>query len=195
MPNQEDLSSDTLAGTAHVDASDGDETVESPALTLAELNKYLGSDFKDAETALKSLKDTKDFVGKRKEDIAAEVKASLESDMPQEDSTDSLKSDVQSLKDRLFFSENPQFKGYESIIKKMGSDPAEVTSSEEFKTLFEKVKIADEEASKRSVVSSSSRLAETKTTTENAVAIANARGTTTEDVALELVRGIRGNES
>ena len=191
MPNQKDLSSDTLAGTAHVDASDGEETVDSPALTLAELNKYLGSDFKDSATALKSLKETKDFVGKRKEDIAKEVRQNT----PKEDYSDTLKSDVQSLKDRLFFSENPQFKGYESFIKKLGSDPSEVTSSEEFKAVFEKVKIADEAANKRSVVSSSSRLAETKTTTENAVAIANARGTTTEDVALALVRGIRGDNS
>jgi len=188
---QEYLSSETLVGDAHVESSDGGETVDSPALTLAELNKYLGSDYKDSATALKSLKDTKDFVGKRKEDIATEVRATLPV-TSQNDSADSLKSDVQSLKDRLFFSENPQFKGYESIIKKMGSDPSEVTASEDFKTLFGKVIKADEAEQKRSVVSSSSRLSETKTTTDNAIAIANARGSTTDDVAMALARGING---
>ena len=192
MSTQDNPSSETLADAAHVDAADGGETVDSPALTLAELNKYLGSDFKDAQTALKSLKDTKDFVGKRKEDIAAEVRASLPV-TPQNDSAD-LKSDVQALKDRLFFSENPQYKDYAQLIKKMGNDPSEVVGSEEFKQLFEKVKIADEAAQKRSVVSSSSRLAETKTTTDNAIAVANARGSTIEDVAIALARGInQGN--
>lgn len=188
MSTQDNPSSETLAGEAHVDSSDGGETVDSPALSLAELNKYLGSDFKDAPTALKALKDTKDFVGKRKEDIAAEVRATLPV-TPQNDSAE-LKSDVQALKDQLFFSENPQYKDYISIIKKMGTNPSEVVESEDFKKLFEKVKVADEAAQKRSVVSSSSRLAETKTTTDNAIAVANARGSTTEDVALALARGI-----
>ncbi len=194
MSTQDNPSSETLADAAHVDVADGGETVDSPALTLAELNKHLGSDFKDAPTALKALKDTKDFVGKRKEDIAAEVRAS-QPVTPQTAPDDSLKSDVQSLKDRLFFSENPQYKAYESVIKKMGSEPSEVVGSEEFKMIFEKVKIADEAAQKRSVVSSSSRLAETKTTTDNAIAIANARGSTLEDVALALARGINEGNS
>lgn len=197
MSTQEDPSSETLVGETHVDSADGGETVDSPALSLSELNKYLGSDFKDKDTALKALKDTKDFVGKRKEDIAAEVKASLEPVTPQPDSKvdESLKSDVQSLKDRLFFSENPQYKGYESIIKKMGADPSEVVGSEDFKQLFEKVKVADEAAQKRSVVSSNSRLAENKTTTDNAIEVANARGSTLEDVALALARGINQGDS
>lgn len=184
----ENLSAETLADDPQLRSADGGATVESPALTLVELNKYLGSDFKDTSTALKALKDTKDFVGRRKEDIVAEVRASLPlaNVVPDE----SLKSDVQSLKRDLFFSQNLQFKGYESLISKLGSDPAEVVKMKEFTDVFEKVKAADEVANSKSVVSSNSRLSQTKSTTDEAVAVANARGTTNEDVALVLARGI-----
>jgi len=175
----ENPSPETLADDAHVTSPDGGGTVESPALTLVELNKFLGSDFKDASTALKALKDTKDFVGKRKEDIAAEVKAGLQQTAPDA----ATKSDIQALKNQLFYSQNPQYKGYETMINKLGQDPAEVVGSEEFKTVFEKVAKADEVAQSKSVVSSNSRLSQSKSTIDEAVGIANARGTTLEDVA------------
>lgn len=177
---------DTLADASHVAAADGGKTVDSPALTLDALNKFLGSDFKDTSTALKALKDTKDFVGKRKEDIVAEVRKSPDANVPEV----ATKSDVQSLKNRLFFSENPQFKEYESLISKLGSDPAEVVDTPDFKTIFEKVKTADEVASSKSVVSSNGRLSQSKTVVDQAVTVANARGSTNEDVATVLAKGI-----
>ncbi len=180
----ENLSPETLADGVHVAPADGGGTVESPALTLAELNKYLGSDFKDPQTALKALKDTKDFVGKRKEDIVAEVKNSSAN------VDDSLKSEVQSLKRDVFFSQNPQYKGLEAVIAKFGTDPAEVVKSPEFTSVFEKVKVADEVANKKSIVSSNPRLSQSKTVLDEAVTVANARGTTNEDVATVLARGI-----
>lgn len=182
----EDLSTDTLVDGAVNTPADGGVTVESPALTLAELNKQLGSDFKDPSTALKALKDTKDFVGKRKEDIAAEVKASLSQTAPDAAS----KSDVQALNNRLFFSENPRYKGYENLITKLGSNPAEVVESEDFKSVFEKAKVADEVAKQKSVVSSNSRISQERSINDNAVTVANARGTTQEDVALVFARAI-----
>jgi len=182
----ENPSPETLVDGVHVASANGGGTVESPALTLVELNKYLGSDFKDTATALKALKDTKDFVGKRKDDIVAEVRAN----MPSASIDDTLKSDVQSLKGRLFFSENPQYKGYESLIGRLGSDPAEVVKMKEFTDVFEKVKIADDVAQNKSVVSSNSRLSQSKTIMDEAINVANARGTTNEDVATVLARGI-----
>lgn len=180
----ENPSPETLVGDAQLTASNGGGTVDSPVLSLAELNKFLGSDYKDSATALKSLKDTKDFVGKRKEDIAKEI-------VPAPVVDESLKSDVQALKESLFYSENPQFKGYEAIIKKMGSSPAEVVGSEEFKSIFEKVSIADKVTQSKSVVGSNSRLSQTKTIVDNAIQMANSRGSTNEDVALILARGIQ----
>lgn len=188
----ENLSTETLAGANQLAAADGGVTVESPALTLAELNKYLGSDFKDTSTALQSLKETKNFVGKRKEDIVAEVRQTM---VPAANGPEvASKSDIQSLENRLFFSENQQFKGYESLIAKMGSNPAEVVKSPEFKDVFEKVKVADEVAQTKSIVSSNGRLSQTKTIVDEAITTANARGSTQEDVALVLARGIMAKE-
>jgi len=184
----ENLSPETLAGGAVNTPADGGGTVESPALTLVELNKFLGSDFKDTTTALKALKDTKDFVGKRKDDIVAEVRANMPS--ANMDDSNALKSEVQSIKKDLFFSQNPQFKGYEALIGRLGADPAEVVKMPEFTSVFDKVKVADEVVNSKSVVSSNARLSQSKTVTDEAIAVANARGSTNEDVATVLARGI-----
>ncbi len=184
----ENLSPETLVGDAQLTSSNGGGTVESPALTLVELNKYLGSDFKDTSTALKALKDTKDFVGKRKEDIIAEAV-----NTSQQKTDESLKADVQSLKRDLFFSNNPQYKGYETLIEKLGSDPADVVKMEAFTNVFEKVKIADEVGNNKSIVSSNARLSQNKTVIDNAVSVANARGSTQEDVATILAHAINEN--
>lgn len=181
----ENLSPEPLADATHVDAADGGGTVESSALTLAELNKYLGSDFKDPATALKALKDTKDFVGKRKDDIKAEL---MEESKPAP-IDESLRSDVQSLKRDLFFSQNPQYKGYEGLIGKLGANPAEVVASPEFANVYEKVKNADEIQGSKSVVSSNARLSQDKSFLEDAVAMANATHSSS-NVADILARGI-----
>jgi hypothetical protein len=188
MTTQDNLSSETLASTAHVDALDGGETVASPALSLSDLNSYLGSDFKDTATALKALKDTQSYVGKKKEDVAAEIRASAPAQSPAID--ESLKLELQSIKNEMFYSAHPEFSGYKTLIAKMGGSPAEVTGSEEFKSIFEKVKIADEAVQKRSVVSSSSRLGEAKTATQDAIALANSRGVSTADVAMSLAKSM-----
>lgn len=181
-----DPSTETLADASQLNAADGGVTVESPALTLVELNKHLGADFKDTATALQSLKETKNFVGKRKEDIAAEVRAGLQ----QNASDVASKSDVQALNNRLFFSENPQYKGYESLITRLGQNPAEVVTSEEFKSVFEKAKVADEVAQSKSIVSSNARISQTKSILDDAVTVTNARGSTNEDTALVFARAI-----
>lgn len=183
----ENLSPEPLTGDAQLTSTGGGGTVESPSLSLAELNKTLGADFKDSSTALKSLKDTKDFVGKRKEDIANELRATV---IPQTASDVASKSDVQAINARLFFSENPQYKGYETLISRLGSDPSEVVNSQDFKTVFEKARVADEVANNRSVVSSNARLSQAKSVMDEAVTVANARGTTHEDTALIFARAI-----
>ena len=184
----ENPSPETLVDDAQLTPANGGGTVDSPALTLAELNSFLGSDFKDKDTALKALKDTKDFVGKRKEDILKDAQPIIK---PVDDT---LISEVQSLKKDLFYTQNPQYKGYEALINKMGGNPAEVVASSEFKTVFEKVSEAEKVTQGKSVVGSNSRLAQTKSITDNAIQVANARGSTNEDVALVLAQGIMGKE-
>ena len=170
MENQDNLTPDTLPGGTHVEPSGGQEAV-ADTLSLAELNQYLGKDFKDKATALKAVKDTFSFVGKKQETTAsATVSPELEAQ-------------VQSLKEEVFYSQHPEYSEYRSIIKKMGGNPSEVVGTDEFKLLFEKVKVADDVQKKQSVVSSNSRVAAPSTYRQEAVTIANAAGTTGEDLA------------
>lgn len=188
----ENLSPETLAGASHMSAADGGGTVESPALTLAELNAKLGSNFKDTATALQSMKETKDFVGRRKEDIAAEVKASL---IPVAPSDVASKTDVQDLKNQLFLSENPQLKDHVDVLRAINTDLAEASKSPGLQPLLEKAQKADEIASNKSVVASNARLSQVQSTVDKAVTIANARGTTHEDVALVFAQQINSQNN
>lgn len=174
----DNLTDDSQSGATHVEASD-DKTAVANALTLAELNSTLGKDFKDKATALKSLRDTQSYVGKK---IDAVVTAPVVDN--------ALKSEVDSLKEQVFYASHPELKGHESIIKAMGTNPAEVVEGDAFKTYYEKAKVADEVANQKSVVSSNSRLSQSKTVMDEAIQVANARGTTGEDTALIFARSI-----
>ena len=182
----ENLSTETLVGAeTNVPAANGGVTVETPALTLAELNATLGSTFKDAPTALRALKDTQSYVGKRKEDIASELKPS---DV-------ASKSDIQSLKSDLFYSQNPQYKPYAEMLGKLSTDPAEAVNNPVVKELIEKASKADEVEQSRSIVSSNSRLSEQKSIIDTAVEVANRHGSTQEDVALVFARSINADNN
>lgn len=190
MSTQDNHTHDALADDPQLRSADGEGAVDETALSLSELNQFLGKDFKDVESAKKGLKDTFSYVGKKKEDIEKEVRASL-TGAAQAGSSPDLASEVNSLKERVFYSENPQYKGYEGIIRKMGSNPAEVVDSEEFKTVFENGKVAGEVAQKNSVVHSNSRLSQNTTYTQEAVTTANATRSTgaTADVLAKAILG------
>lgn len=176
MNPNDNLTDNSLPGDAHMTPSDGGAAVDTNTLSLSELNSYLGKDFKDKESALKAVKDTFSFVGKKIEAPA---------------SSDSVtKAELQALKEQAFYLENPQYKDYKSIIAKMGGDPSQVVGSDEFKSIFEKVKLADEVSKSRTVLQSSPRLAQQKTKIDEAVQIANARNQSTLDVANVLAGAI-----
>lgn len=120
-----------------------------PTLSLKELNEFLGKDFKDTATALKAVKDTFSYVGKRKEDIVKEVSSG----------TDNIASELKQLKENLFYKDNPDYAPYRALINKMGSNPEEVAQSPEFKAIFEKAKGFDDSQKLKTVLSSSPRLA------------------------------------
>lgn len=164
----------------NVPTGNGGGTVVKPALTLEEINATLGSTFKDSDSALKALKDTQSYVGKRKEDIVNEVKATI---APPADVAS--KADVQALHNELFYSQNPQYKPYESMISKLGADPAAVVQLPEVKDVLDKAQKADQVAGTQSVIQSNQRLAQpAEPVIEQMVKVANARGTTNEDVAM-----------
>lgn len=168
----------TLSDATHVDAADGGAAV-AETLSLAELNTLLGKDFKDKATALKSVKDTYAYVGKKVDTVASTAQAQ---------SSPEIEAKLNSLEQQVFYANHPEYKGHEAIIKAMGSNPAEVVGTDAFKTYFEKAKVADDVAKTKSVVASNSRLAQQQTHTEDAVKAANSGRT---DVMLEtLAKGI-----
>lgn len=173
---QNNSTDDSILDASGSSAAGGDAAVDS-GLTLAEINSALGKDFKDKDSALKAFKDTFSFVGKRKEDIEAQVRASIQNDGgdARTASGDSaLQSTVKSLQNDLFYTKNPQYQEYSDVIASMGGNPAEVVESPAFKKVFEKAQVADKVAAQRSVVSSNSRLAENKTHVQKAIETANA---------------------
>ncbi len=162
--NQDYSPSNPSPDATHVDAAGGAENVNPNALTLAELNVLLGREYKDKESALKGIKDTYSFVGKKVEASASPTPATPFASAQ----------DVKVLQEELFYSQNPDYKDYRKTIAMMGTNPAEVVNSEAFKILWDKIKVADDASSKRSVVSSSPRLAQTQTAMDEAVRVANA---------------------
>jgi len=68
----EDTTPETFPGAADVPASDGGGAVDTNSLSLDELNTFLGKNFKDKDSALKSLKDTYRYVGNPTVDALAQ---------------------------------------------------------------------------------------------------------------------------
>lgn len=138
----------------------GGENV-SEALTLEDLNKTLGKDFKDIETAKKSLLDTQSFVGKKIE------KAEPKEDPTVKETLDNLQSQ---LNESNFYRDNPQYNNEETkaLIKELGGNPNEVVEKDVFKNIFEKTSAYDKAQSSKSVLHNSSRLAQASTKMDDA---------------------------
>lgn len=154
MADQEFITEDILPESGDVNPADSSEAETVSLKDL--LGKELGKEFDSDESALKAVKDTFSYVGKKKEAIAEEVKSSLGVD------TSNLESRLKSIEEENFFSSNPGYNTPEirSLIKEMaGNRPlSDVVNSETFKTVFEKVKAHDEIASSKSVLQSNPRL-------------------------------------
>ena len=134
----------------------GTEAVENESvanMSLKEINESLGKDYPDKETALKSIKDTFSYTGKRKEDIIKEHEAA--------NSTNELANKVQTLEKTLqeanFYAENPQYKPYKDLVAKFGS-PEEAIKDEGFQSTFKKLSAFDEAETSKSVLHSNPKL-------------------------------------
>lgn len=123
-----------------------EDSVES--LTLSELNSFLGKNFKDKDSALKSLKDTQNFVGKKKE--------------PKVDENNFVSREQYELD--MFYSRNPEYntdivKDYlTSKHKAEGGDIEAIAKSDEFKKFFNTVQGYNESQNKKSVLESNPTL-------------------------------------
>lgn len=186
--NQEYNTSNPVTGdelNGNVASPEGKENVSKESeLTLQELNSLTGRKFESKEDALKSLKETFNFVGKRKEDIEKEI---LENQKKANDTSD-LAKQLNELKHNLFYSQNPQYEPYRAVIGKLGDNPAEVINTAEFKDLFEKAKGFDASQKSKSVLESNPRIAVAKGHIDKArEAVMNGRQVEAESYAARAV--------
>ena len=147
---EEDLTIDTQPSGSEVAV--GNEGVAD--MSLKELNEHLGKDYPDKETALKSIKDTFSYTGKRKEDIKDE----LLSELKKSDNDDRITKLENMLLEANFYAENPQYKPYKDVITKFGGNPSEAIKDPVFQSTFKKVSAFDETEKSRSVLHSNPRL-------------------------------------
>lgn len=182
--------SDTLAGEVDVTSTDGgenDSIVEQAVSTASQdvmevkdlLNEVLGGKrkFTDNESALKSVKDTFDFVGKagKYKPLLEKLEASkggeknvlklmeeiangsVEQTAPAPISSDNFVS-KEEFKQVQFFAEHPEYKEHKDLISSMGKDPEEVVKSEVFKKAYTAIKTQQDIEESKSVLHSNSRL-------------------------------------
>jgi hypothetical protein len=126
------------------------------ALSLAEINNLLGKTFPSKEIALKSIKDTFSYVGKPREAIEKEVRASLQTD----DRISKLAQELEVERKERFFDRNPQYAdpAVRKLIEGMGGNPADIVNREEFKNIFEKVSSYDKSTKLKTVLESNPRM-------------------------------------
>lgn len=154
MENSEDITKETLSDETET-SSDGIEAVGSDNIPTIKdiLNKELKKDFKSDEAALKSVKDTFSYIGKKKEDIEKEVEPSNNEDYVS-------KSDFE---EALFFSKHPEYESYKTIIGalKVSTNKSfnEVLEDDNFKAIYDKAIAHDNTEKSKSVLQTNSRLA------------------------------------
>lgn len=126
------------------------------AMTLEELNNTLGKSFKNKESALKSLKDTFSYVGKKIEDVRNEVVSEVKTN----EATEKLAKEVAELKKEMFYKDHPDYANpaIRNFIEKIGGNPSEVVNSKEFREIFDKVSGFDKSTQLRTVLDSNPRL-------------------------------------
>lgn len=147
----EDLTKDTQSDEDGAEAVGSEGVAE---MSLKEINEALGKDFPDKETALKSIKDTYSYTGKRKEDIINEYKKQAgESELASK-----VSSLENMLRDANFYAENPQYKPYKDVISKFGNNPEEVIKDPVFQSTYKKASAYDETEKSKSVLHSNPRL-------------------------------------
>ena len=148
LPQVDTVNNDIATG----DGSATESGVTNPdTLTLSELNQFLGKNYKDKGTALKSLKDTFRYVGQPKADNS-------QLDTSKFISKEQYETD-------MFYSQNAEYskpelrKVIDSMAQGMKVSPRDVVNSDEFKSIFGKVKGYEESQSVKSVLQSNPRLA------------------------------------
>lgn len=192
------MSEDTTSQALPASADGTLEAVSAPSAQATEqtspsvkdvLGQVLGKSFKDDATALKSIKDTFDFVGKAgsyqsnikkltakfatdelgvislMENLANQ---STETQVTQP--TESVMGEIQALKQQVeeseFFAERPDLKEHKDLLRELrgstGKRLSEVAELPSVKSLLEKARAADEMERSKSVLQSNPRLGQVR---------------------------------
>jgi hypothetical protein len=180
-----DPSSETLAEEPSVSSADGEETVsneaneagatspeeakeQQDAITLDALNKYLKKDFKDVDTAMKSLKDTQSWVGKKVEDA-----------QPSEKDEDNFVTREQ-FDTEMFFKDNPDHAANRELIEALASKHKvavkDAVNLDVYKDVSEKISGFEESQKTKSVLHSNPRLGAVKDSLTEARELAQTAG-------------------
>ena len=177
---EENNTSEALLDESQLNSANADETVtpEDPlagiipeaklsGLSLDELNETLGKQFKDKESALKAMKDTFSYVGKKVEQVESDLKN--KGFISQKD-----------LEEVLFYRDNPTMETYKEVItayaNKHGITSKEALKSEALSGLFAKAQKADTFEKNQSVIESNPRFVASKSGLDKARELTNKRG-------------------
>lgn len=156
-------------------------------MTLAEINTFLGRNYKDKTSALQGLKETYTFVNKRKEDIENEVKATIQKDNQVGD----LAKELENQRKELFYFQNPQYAPHRKLIESLGNDPHKVVQGEVFKETFSKLEEHGKTARLKTVLESNPRLASSRDNLSKAAELKKQQnGFITEEVANLATRAV-----
>jgi len=188
----ENTTLDTLADESLESSTDGDEAVsedvteeEVKDLSLEDINKTLGKEFPTKEAALKSIKDTFSYVGKKKETIAEEVKPDTAGFVTKEQ----YEADV-------FFAQNNDLSDVRSIIEaKAKADSisvSEASKAEDVQKIVSAVKSQSESEDSKNVLESNSRISDKDSDYQKDFVKATATGDWSEFLAKH--KGVGGAE-
>lgn len=159
-------------GTASSGGASADVRIEGDTLSLEDINRTLGKDFKDLPTALKAIKDTASYVGDKDrtvktiaKELGVDEKEVVKKvrDLKTAATVDpALANDLAEVKKDIFFSKRPELAPYKEVLEafalKEGKTIEQAADSDSFKAVFEKAKGFDEIQSKRTVLESNTRL-------------------------------------
>lgn len=157
--------SDAFAGENEFGSSDGGDNVADSKsnLSLEEINKITGRNYKDKDTALKALQNTYKMVGE-----AGQIKKENETLKTAVEATAANTEQLKQIQTDLFYSNNPQYKPYRDTIEAMGGVPAEVVEKEAFKKIFTDLSEFEKTKSAKSVLESNPRIGQAKTRIDEA---------------------------
>lgn len=156
LPGADDVAAaDDTSAVSEVAPATTDASADVAAMTLDELNAHLGKNFKDKDSALKSIKDTFRYVGAKKaaesQDIAA-IQRKFSED--------------------LFFVKHPELEPHrelaEALAVKHGVDVTKAVELEPFKVYVEKATGYDTTQQAKSVLQSNPRLGAVKDSMQEA---------------------------